>query len=84
MTCDRPAQRDHPARRDHPRLAPAVLTLAACVLLGGCGADPEPDAAEIRAVSLPLPERTTLSVGADGHRTTSISRCSAGSRLPRT
>ena len=54
------------ASRNRLRSAGMVLSLAACALLGGCGRDPEPDTAEIRALSVPLQEHTTLSVGVAG------------------
>ena len=53
-----------PAPR-HRRVC-VVPVLTACALLAACGRDAEPDAVEIRAVSLPLQERTTLRVGVAG------------------
>ena len=55
-----------PARRHRLRCVCVVPVLVACALLGACGRDSEPDAAEIRPVSLPLQERTTLRVGVAG------------------
>ena len=57
---------DQPALRNRFRRAAAVSTVAAWAMLGGCGRDSEPDTTEIRTVSLPLQERTTLSVGMAG------------------